>query len=44
MSAVATSARETFLAGTEPPPCLEHGGVGDQISDWWKRLRGWWRR
>ena len=37
-------ARETFLAGTEPPPCQEHGGVGDQISDWWKRLRGWWRR
>ena len=37
-------ARETFLAGTEPPPCGEHGGVGDQIVDWWKRLRGWWRR
>jgi penicillin-binding protein 1B len=37
-------ARETFLAGTEPPPCQEHGGVGDQIFDWWKRLREWWRR
>jgi penicillin-binding protein 1B len=36
--------RETFLAGTEPPPCEEHGGVGDQIVDWWKRLRNWWRR
>jgi penicillin-binding protein 1B len=36
--------RETFLTGTEPPPCREHGGVGDQISDWWKRLREWWRR
>jgi penicillin-binding protein 1B len=39
-----TVARETFLAGTEPPPCQEHGGVGDQILDWWKRLREWWRR
>jgi penicillin-binding protein 1B len=36
--------RETFLAGTEPPPCTEHGGVGDQIIDWWQRLRDWWRR
>jgi penicillin-binding protein 1B len=39
-----TVARETFLAGTEPPPCQEHGGVSDQIVDWWKRLREWWRR
>ena len=37
-------ARETFLTGTEPPPCAEHGGVGDQIIDWWKRVREWWRR
>jgi penicillin-binding protein 1B len=37
-------ARETFLTGTEPPPCQEHGGVGDQIVDWWKRVREWWRR
>src|SRR5262249_6920600 len=37
-------ARETFLAGTEPEPCQEHGGVSDQIVDWWRRLRGWWRR
>ena len=37
-------ARETFLAGTEPSVCEEHGGVGDQIQDWWKRLRDWWRR
>ena len=36
--------RETFLAGTEPPPCQEHGGVGTQIYDWWRRLRDWWRR
>ncbi|HEX6209248.1 MAG TPA: PBP1A family penicillin-binding protein [Methylomirabilota bacterium] len=37
-------ARETFVAGTEPSTCEEHGGVGDQIQDWWKRLRDWWRR
>jgi penicillin-binding protein 1B len=37
-------ARETFLAGTEPEPCTEHGGVTDQISDWWRRLRGWFGR
>jgi penicillin-binding protein 1B len=37
-------ARETFLAGTEPPPCQEHGGMGDQFIDWWRRLREWWRR
>jgi penicillin-binding protein 1B len=37
-------ARETFLAGTEPEPCQEHGGVSDQLLDWWRRLREWWRR
>jgi penicillin-binding protein 1B len=37
-------ARETFLAGTEPSPCQEHGGMGDQLNDWWRRLREWWRR
>jgi penicillin-binding protein 1B len=37
-------ARETFLVGTEPSACEQHGGVGDQIQDWWKRLRDWWRR
>jgi penicillin-binding protein 1B len=37
-------ARETFLAGSEPESCQEHGGVSDQISDWWRRLREWWRR
>ena len=25
-------ARETFLAGTEPPACEEHGGLVDQIG------------
>jgi membrane carboxypeptidase/penicillin-binding protein len=37
-------ARETFLVGTEPEPCQEHGGVSDQLLDWWRRLREWWRR
>ena len=37
-------ARETFLAGTEPESCQEHGGVSDQLLDWWRRLREWWRR
>ena len=36
--------RETFLAGTEPPPCTEHGGASDQFIDWWRRFREWWRR
>lgn len=34
-------ARETFLTGTEPQPCEEHGGITDQIVDWWRRFRGW---
>jgi penicillin-binding protein 1B len=34
-------ARETFIAGTEPTPCQEHGGLGDQVSEWWKRFREW---
>jgi len=37
--------REVFLTGTEPPPCDEHGGAADQlreqVTDWWKRFRGW---
>jgi membrane carboxypeptidase/penicillin-binding protein len=37
-------ARETFLVGTEPAACGEHGGITDQIGDWWNRLRGWFSR
>ena len=37
-------ARETFLVGTEPAACGEHGGLTDQITDWWNRLRGWFSR
>jgi membrane carboxypeptidase/penicillin-binding protein len=36
--------RETFLTGTEPPPCHDHGGITDQAVDWWHRLRDWLRR
>jgi penicillin-binding protein 1B len=36
--------RETFLAGTEPPPCTDHGGAADHITEWWRRLRNWFRR
>jgi len=36
--------RETFLAGTEPAPCSEHGGTGEQFLDWWRRFRDWFRR
>jgi len=34
-------ARETFIAGTEPAPCQDHGSVGDHVGDWWKRFRQW---
>jgi penicillin-binding protein 1B len=34
-------ARETFITGTEPQPCQEHGGFGDQVSEWWTRFREW---
>jgi penicillin-binding protein 1B len=39
-----TVARETFLAGTEPPPCDEHGGMVDQVGEWWRRFTDWFRR
>lgn len=35
---------EVFVAGTEPPPCEEHGGVAEQIERWWDKLRGWFRK
>jgi penicillin-binding protein 1B len=37
-------AREVFIAGTEPEPCQEHGGLGDRMQDWWQRFRDWIRR
>jgi penicillin-binding protein 1B len=37
-------AREVFIAGTEPEPCQEHGGLGDHMQDWWNRFRDWLRR
>jgi len=36
--------RETFLEGTAPPPCQEHGGMGEQIVDWWRKFFHWLRR
>ncbi len=35
---------EVFLAGTEPAPCEEHGGVVDQVGRWWDRVWGWLRK
>jgi penicillin-binding protein 1B len=36
---------EVFLAGSEPPPCEEHGGaVVEQIERWWDKVRGWFRK
>jgi penicillin-binding protein 1B len=35
--------RETFLAGTEPPPCDEHRGVVDHVVGGWNRLTDWLR-
>jgi penicillin-binding protein 1B len=34
-------ARETFLAGSEPPTCDEHGVLTDQVIEWWRRFRDW---
>jgi penicillin-binding protein 1B len=33
--------QEAFLTGSEPAPCEEHGGMTDQITDWWRRFRDW---
>jgi penicillin-binding protein 1B len=37
-------ATEVFLAGTEPPPCEEHGGVTEQIGRWWDKVWDWFRK
>jgi len=34
-------ARETFLTGTEPAPCDEHGALPEQVVEWWRRFRDW---
>jgi penicillin-binding protein 1B len=36
--------QEVFLEGSEPRPCEEHGWIADQVIDWWRRLRDWFRR
>lgn len=35
---------ETFLAGTEPAPCEEHGGVPAPILNLWRRFSDWFRK
>jgi hypothetical protein len=35
---------ETFLTGTEPAPCEEHGGVPAPIRNLWRRFSDWLRR
>ncbi|HYB71200.1 MAG TPA: PBP1A family penicillin-binding protein [Candidatus Bathyarchaeia archaeon] len=36
---------EVFLAGTEPPPCDQHGGaLPEQIGRWWDKVWNWFRR
>jgi penicillin-binding protein 1B len=37
-------ASETFLTGTEPPPCDEHAVIPRSIEGWWRRLHDWMRR
>jgi membrane carboxypeptidase/penicillin-binding protein len=37
-------ATEVFLAGTEPPPCDQHGGVMEQVGRWWDRVFDWFRK
>jgi len=37
-------AHETFLAGTEPEVCAEHGSVTDRVITWWKRFSAWFGR
>ncbi len=39
-----TVAPETFLAGTEPEACDEHGGFGREIFRGWDRVRDWFSR
>jgi penicillin-binding protein 1B len=35
--------RETFLAGTQPETCDQHGSIADQVGEWWRRLKDWFR-
>jgi penicillin-binding protein 1B len=39
-----TVVRETFLTGTAPIECAEHGSAINQAIEWWERLRDWFRR
>ncbi|MGH7312561.1 MAG: transpeptidase-transglycosylase, partial [Candidatus Rokuibacteriota bacterium] len=33
--------RETFLTGTEPAVCDEHGMLPEHVVEWWRRFRDW---
>ncbi|HSF04365.1 MAG TPA: PBP1A family penicillin-binding protein [Methylomirabilota bacterium] len=33
--------RETFLTGTEPSPCDQHGALPEPVVEWWRRFRNW---
>jgi penicillin-binding protein 1B len=33
--------RETFLTGTEPAPCDQHGALPEPVVEWWRRFRNW---
>jgi membrane carboxypeptidase/penicillin-binding protein len=37
------AARETFLTGTEPTRCDEHGWHEEQLLEWWRLWRRWFR-
>ena len=37
------TAREIFLAGTEPEPCTEHSGITYRVESWWNRVRDWFK-
>jgi penicillin-binding protein 1B len=38
------TAREIFLAGTEPEVCTEHSGITYRVESWWNRVRDWFKR
>ena len=38
------TAREIFLAGTEPEACTEHTGITYRVETWWNKVRDWFKR
>ena len=33
--------RETFLVGTQPDTCDQHGSIADHVGEWWRRVKDW---